>query len=323
MVKGNWERRAELAAQRRDEDKRLRAERKERVAGGGTVSAESVVTRLRQQQHAQGQDEGMLCWLSSSSPLPSPAVCRAMYRTGFCSTRKCRLVHPASPSPISRLRGVICFEEAEAAEVEEEVDPTPVDLFDLSSKQLCRLRFVSIGGLCVYDYAENCVWVRYCQELSSLTHKISRLAIQEEKEGDGAGEAGGKRGGEEEASGKDKYGDEKEACDDAAGGGVGDDARLTLNGTILQNKLNALKILPLILSFLTVRDIFCGFAVVSCRTRSGVLGDAASRLRKKTAFGQVSGLLSKKARAENKKSKKKAHIGQKDKIDAFARGIPR
>jgi len=157
----------------------------------------------------------------------------------------------------------------------------------------------------VYDYAENSVWGRYCQELGSLTHEISKLSILEEGEG----------------YGNDKYADEKEAFHDAAGGG--DDARLTLNGTILQNKLNALKILPLILSFLTVRDIFCGFAVVSCRTRSGVLGDVASRLRRKSAFGQVSGLLSKKSRAEKKKSKKNAHIGEKDKIDAFARGIPR
>ena len=104
MVKGNFERRKELAA-RRKADKKAEAERKSQ----GALRATPVEVRARLLHDAQLQgvsDEELQAWVVAPPPEDGTSrkgLCDDWWRTGFCSQRRCRLSHEDT---ISHLRGV-------------------------------------------------------------------------------------------------------------------------------------------------------------------------------------------------------------------------
>lgn len=300
MVKGNWERRAELAALRREEEKARKLEKKSR--GSSTkVSAESVVSRLKR-EGVEAQ-----CWLAAVDEASAVSVCRAFFRTGFCSAKRCRLLH--GPSPIAHLKGVCYRDEGGdgngVAEAGEELacDSSPVALSDLSTKNYRRLSFLAVGGVCVFDYTDPSVWERYSASLvvSCAVAVDPRAPIAE---------------GEDEDEDRDDFGENEDEKEGAA-------QRRPFEFTIVSKEGVARGLLSCVLSFLSVRDVFASFVFVSHKARKGVLSDSEMRLRRRAAFGDVSSLLSKKSKAEKKKRNKQAYIGSQDKVDAYARGIAR
>lgn len=297
MVKGNWERRAELAALRREEEKARKLEKKSKGGCLKVVSAESVVSRMKR----EGVDAQ--CWLAAVDEASAVSVCRAFFRTGFCSAKRCRLVHV--PSPIAHLKGV-CFrdEGGGGAEADEELacDSSPVALSDLSTKDYKRLSFVALGGVCVFDYADTTAWERYSASLvvSCAVAVDPRAPIAEGEDEDGDEEVGE----EDDETSRDQRPPPFECM-------------------IVSKQGVALGLLSCVLSFLSVRDVFGSFVFVCHKVRKGVLSDALVRLRKRAAFGDVSSLLSKKSKAQKKKRNKQAYIGAQDKVDAYARGIAR
>jgi hypothetical protein len=278
MVKGNWERRAELASLRREEEKERKAQRK---AGDKVPSSEAVVSRLR----GEGLVEGCRCWLDQLDA--EAEVCHAYFRSGECLVRRCKYPHLASP--ISHLSN-LAYPLGDGLLTERPCSSTSVALADISSKEYRSVRFISVGTRCVYDASAPSVWRAFSETF--ISRAIERLTIKEEVEG------------EEEADG-DEDGD------------AGDKER----------KPNAFiespKVLSLVLSFLSVQDVFGSLVVVSRSLKKGVLSDGPLRERKRAAFGAAASHLSKMKKIEQKKKSKAAFVGEKDKVDAYARGISR
>lgn len=311
MVKGNWQRRAELAAQRRDEDKARKAERRDRPKVQG-ASAESVVTRLRR----DGNNDALV-WLDvGDSASTGEESCRAWFRTGFCSAKKCRNAHGFSLQLHGRvvMRGAFGVDassdgdETDSPTTERLVEPEPVPLEQLSSKLLRRVRFISLAktGACVFDSSDAGAWEAHLAATAPLLllPELRSLAIAEGEEEEDEGERDATGGGETVA-------------------GAGQDKLRATFTRVLLSKLGAQIILPRLLAFLPVREIFASFVLTCSGVKKAALGDAETRNRRRAFLGDVSGALSKERKLERKRRAKQAHIGASDKVDAYARGIAR
>lgn len=311
MVKGNWERRAELAALRREEEKARKAEKKQ--AGPKATTAESVLARLR--RGGGDNAEGVMVWvLRADAAQHHELVCRSWYRTSFCEAKRCRCAHTASLA--SSVRGLV-YDESLEAELEEAVCEGPLDAASLPAKDLRFVRFIAVGGgRLVFDWARPQAWTVWAegQALPSLRAlSITEDAVGEADAGaDGEGEEGG---GDEGPAGGGGGGKRRGVAEKAAATASGAVCHLAALAT--SNRLSSL-----LLSFLPVRELGC---LLSCspRFKKAVLVDDASRQRRKTAFGLVSGDVSRSRKQEKKKSQKRAFIGSTDKVDAYARGIGR
>ena len=284
MVKGNWERRAELAAQRREEEKQRKAQRR---AGDKAPSAEAVVSRLR----AEGLVEGSQCWLDQPEAAEAE-VCHTYFRTGECAVRRCK--YPHIPSPISSLSNLI-YPLGDGVLTERPCSSTSVRLADISSKELRLVRFISIGARCVYDVSAPSVWSTFSETI--ISRAVERLTIKEEDE---------EQEEEEEAAAV-------AAAEEGAGG----------KGQKFMAFLDSPKVLSLVLSYLTIQDVFGSLIVVSRAVKKKLMSDGPLRERKRAAFGAAASHLSKMKKVEQKKKSKAAFVGEKDKVDAYARGISR
>jgi hypothetical protein len=94
MVKGNAQRRIELAERRKAES----AEEKERRAAGA-LFATPAEARARLLHDARGAEGRLLAWVTAEGP----SLCESWFRTGACPLRRCRHAHTDT---ISLLRGV-------------------------------------------------------------------------------------------------------------------------------------------------------------------------------------------------------------------------
>lgn len=103
MVKGNFERRKELA-EKRKEDRKAEVERKK--AGAALATPVEVRGRLLHDAKVAGATDDLLAWVAapaSDDDQTRKDVCDSWWRTGFCALKRCRLSHEES---ISHLRGV-------------------------------------------------------------------------------------------------------------------------------------------------------------------------------------------------------------------------
>eukprot|EP01038_Epipyxis_sp_PR26KG_P015131 gene15131-20369_t len=95
MVKGNWERRAELAAIRRDEKKNLKAAKKKgNDPNNGSLnnpSIDGIIYKLTYESMLTKVKEFVTIWLEDEDH--NNTLCQEFFRTELCSNKKCNLGH--------------------------------------------------------------------------------------------------------------------------------------------------------------------------------------------------------------------------------------
>eukprot|EP01041_Mallomonas_annulata_P010426 gene10426-21752_t len=216
MVKGNWERRAELAALRRSEEKLKIAQKKNvlhlteegihstitnisSITSGVVgivnerahrkISPEVVFSKLITTGHTSREDIIMLCWTSSDvsiSEVPvkdghnvGRFVCKAWYRSDVCTNRKCKLKHEGYP--MSEFKGVIYFEDDPDPKEQLCYGPFPIHL--ITTKTAKFIKFIALDNTIIYDYAHPCVWSSWydsqCLRLGMLNDQFPLSTIEE------------------------------------------------------------------------------------------------------------------------------------------------
>lgn len=176
MVKGNWERRAELADVRRAEAKAKKLARRQPKA----AAPESVVNKLIRDESIATLN--CLVWLENNEAVK---VCSAHFRGEMCGNKKCRIFHPSST--IAHLRGVPLPGDGDA-EMEDVACNEPILLHSVETRQLSRIRFISVDGRCVFDATQPGVWDSWYternQQLKENTANLKTITESEERDDD-------------------------------------------------------------------------------------------------------------------------------------------
>jgi len=172
MVKGNWERRAELASLRRAEEKERKALKKK----GKVVNPESILQKLHKDTMLKLNGARIDVYVADPE---GGMMCCAHLRTADCRVKRCRLMHHDSIS-IAHLRnlppigGIHCGKgddgcrpppvPAPAVTVVDSsmpekqcLPPCPIDEI-MPLKDWSALMFVAVDGECIYDYLTPEVW---------------------------------------------------------------------------------------------------------------------------------------------------------------------
>ena len=309
MVKGNWERRVELAAQRRQQSAK---DKKDQHRNPPVASAESVCTKLANSDDLLGSNSRMVVWL------PEPAdrtVCSEWQRTGDCSVKKCRLPHHAEDSAteqtISRLRHVFVLE----SHCEEPLC-FPVPLQHLQPRDRKSVRFASVDGVCVYDSAHPATWQRWAEQRALLLLSASTLPLDvvlEDEDGEMAAET----------TDVDVDVDDTDRQVQLLYGTDREQDAMTIQSSsscCLLNMLNKL-LLAEVLSWLTTGDLY-GLLGSTRSIRDIVLRDPTVRLRKHEALNERSRDDRRRREEEKRRRARQAHCKKSSKKDGFARGGP-
>jgi hypothetical protein len=159
MVKGNWERRAELAATRRLQHK------EEKLRPKPAVNGESVLTRLLRDELLLTSGATLWAWLET---VPSLDVCRSWFKLEECDNRKCKLSHVADT--LLKVRGIINDEGLDQMTIKQCTQP--VLLQSLSQKDSLRIRYVALNGSCIFDFEHLEVWEKWCEERSIYLKQV-------------------------------------------------------------------------------------------------------------------------------------------------------
>lgn len=336
MVKGNWERRAELSSQRRKEEKRKKEARK---AGVIDYTPRMICDILLQ---SQSEDLTMasatiLAYLDESSG----SSCLQHVR-GFdgCVKKRCKLSHGSGQ--VGHLRG--CNDGSELSSNTEKSISEGVSLRDLDKRMFDSILFLSVDGKLVFDYHYPENWDNYRRILNiSATERAKDKPLLEEGEEDEeageSGESGGSPGGKRKYS----VGNEKELdlldrrmrstsiCDS-----IDIDENENENekeSSPIQSEMDLemlapdqwkafLKFAPTtlvdqLLRLLEVREI-CYLRGASSTIKNAISASPYARreLRSKSANSNEV----KRKKQEKKKKQKNAFKSSNNKIDGFARG---
>jgi hypothetical protein len=160
MVKGNWERRAELVAARRIEE---RSQKAAKAAGSKQfATGESVVTKLMRDPWIEQSGSTVEAWLKGDS---DGRCCQAWLRTEQCATKKCKLSHEISVAHLAN----VPYDASRTTTEGETACTGPTNLRDVAKKDYNRLYFVAVNGTCVYDYSYPEVWSEWIQQRAVLT----------------------------------------------------------------------------------------------------------------------------------------------------------
>ena len=308
MVKGNWERRAELAALRREEEKALKAQRKERESKPRVASAESILVRLKR------EGPSLRVWLARPG---AEECCQLWFRTGFCELKKCRFAHTQTlglPLPLVE-------EGLEHHGLQELACEGPVEATALSPKDVRFVHFIALGDRALFDWARPQCWEGWAQ--GRAMPSLRALSITE---GDEAGDVreDGKEEGQAGGQGRGQGRGQKEGADKRGASGAAAQHACPLPPmlALLDSKRHAAVALGGLLAFLDVQEL-CRLQIACQKAKKAVQADAPSRERRRAAFGLVSGEVSRGRKQDRRKRQKGAFLGSADKVDAYARGIPR
>jgi hypothetical protein len=154
MVKGNWERRAEMAAARRIENKELKKCSKDRkkVATGEVARAKLL--------HMPVDTDTIVVWCVSPS---AKIVCSDWLRADNCKLKKCKLNHQGSS--LAHIRDIYCGDIPEKR-IEYMCDP-PVKLATLPARDANNIHFIAMGDRCIFDHLCPEVWNNFVFEFAS------------------------------------------------------------------------------------------------------------------------------------------------------------
>ena len=335
MVKGNWERRAELANVKRQEAR----ERKQLKKSGKVVNPESVLQKL--QKDSTLRAVGVCIEVYVAHP-DAGVVCKTHLRTADCRVKRCRLLHDECMS-VSHLRNIqpscggeftasidttttLGVESSTSVSEKRCLPPEPIDEV-MPLKDWSALMFVAIDGECVYDYTSSDVWNKWIAAYRVSAKKSGSLpTIDEdgEKDNDGDGSDGDDNAedGEELRPGAE--------CEDTTKRSGRIEAKKTLQVVAGSSGRNTLlgflercsTAAELLLMHLTVADLLCSLLPCSKGVKLCVLRDEGFRVRRREALSLLTRDLSKRKKDEKRKKAKNANVKKVDKKDGFARGGP-
>ena len=152
MVKGNWERRVELASQRRQEAKLKKEEKKLKTKTPKVVSPEAACNMLLQRCPDLVAESKIDAWLVNESGIK---VCSRYMRTEECTQKKCSYGHNCDslslyrniqPSPIASSSSSPSLSSSAAATAAQEEACFLVPLLDVLPKHRMLVRFIAVDG---------------------------------------------------------------------------------------------------------------------------------------------------------------------------------
>lgn len=332
MVKGNWERRAELSVLRRKEEKDRKAAKRLGYKSAAAVAA-SLLARDTSSELTGIESLKCFCFSEEEEGV---IVCSEYLRTGGCrhagkkgdkkkdkKERSCKYGHDTEC-----IQDV--FDKASIELPTEETEPRIVGPFDLrliSSKRHRHIAFIGVNGECVFDHLNPFVWVgsKYNNKAraGSVTSEVSE-----------PGDVDNDEGGIDRDFAMDSTAEGGGACVEKCPAGTpspllsqGDELECA---TLAQDQESITKARDLL--FKVTRKCYASIGSYLedeevahtkeiCKSfKDSVLQSLVLRTRIKEARSARAGALSKKKKAERKKSIKAANIGSKAKIDGFARG---
>lgn len=287
MVKGNWERRAEMANQRRMEAKQRKIDKKTKGP-----SIESICIHLLRDKYLQDQLSVIHCYL----PLDDSFLVCKSYLRSECSAKRCKYAHDGAS--ISMLR-TICDNPVDDKQFQEIGLNEPIMLQNLDIGSFARIRIIAIDSTIVYDAENLNVWKLHSERQNQLK-KDRELDVLEELEED-----------------KVSIVDTEDAPTET---------ELTACNIIINLfQLAPATMCNVILSYLSNNDL-CNIVQVNRHVRDICLRNDYFRYRKKEMLstnGALAARISKEKKVAKKKKSKEAFIPRTEKRDAFARGIAR
>lgn len=175
MVKGNWERRAQLASQRREEVKQKKAS-----AGSSKNHFESCYCKLSKEEDFSDY----MVWLSLQND--SDTCCSSFLRYEHCpKMKKCKLPHLSVGLGDLVLNGQTRLPSAEEhVETEESKVDIAVSLQTICSRDIYRIRFIALGKELVFDHKNPSVWDKFYSQRKYDKVGIPRTQLKCIAEGD-------------------------------------------------------------------------------------------------------------------------------------------
>lgn len=317
MVKGNWERRAELASQRKADGK-LKKEMKKETPSGERNKQESVYNKLIKDEALQEKDATdayplIWVWLQSEE---ETTVCSEWFRNESCyAGKKCKIPHPSVT-----VAHLLFNAEAPPYEIKDVQCDEPVPFRSIIRRNVNRICFIAVAKECIFDSGNPSIWQTwYAKRAPSID--LKGLGTIDE--------------GEELVEGVDKVTEEAEKmialltidCKSS-------DSDISSQKSILLSLVSApdKRLVVHMLSYLSNNDML-RFLHLSKALRLQCLSEEFAHdnsgrilhLRYKEALSvnmsKMKEVMSKMKREEKKKKSKQAHIsGKQGKKDGFARG---
>jgi hypothetical protein len=167
MVKGNWERRAEMVAARRLEE---RANKLNKAAGAKQfASGESVATKLLRDTLLRDGGARIEAWLEQEPP---EMICHSWLRQEKCSQKKCKYRHETNVAHLADL--------SYDPQTEHSAEPLcvgPIPLTDVIKKDYSKLRLIAVNGSCVYDHLFPDVWSHWSAQRAAVTAALDKSKL--------------------------------------------------------------------------------------------------------------------------------------------------
>jgi hypothetical protein len=302
MVKGNWERRAELVAARRLEERATKATKKAPKAK--QVGGESVLTKLLRDTSLLEMSPTPVIhvWLETDPP---EAVCRSWLRTEDCPQRKCKHKHGCNLG----LNGIAYEAEGEATEPR----CRAMELRAVAIRDAHRLRFVSVNGTCIFDHQYPDLWVEWLLYRQSTGEKS--LSTIQEADASAPEEAGSGAGGDDSLKDPGELSMEKLSLSPLC---TLDFSRFFLdfdNQTAATFNNVMVRLLPFLQNDEVVRLVTCNKQMLHHGLKIEYV-----RARRREGLAIYASQQSKAKKSEKRKKIKNANVKNDSKKDGFARG---
>jgi hypothetical protein len=345
MVKGNWERRAEMALIRRKEAKEKKANRNRPKS----VSSEAAWSKLHADEALQKSGAGITVWLEDASD-DAPPVCSSWFRCEECDVKKCRLSH--DQVTVAHLRNIAaevfeCDDGGSSELIRQERVCLPTKpLRDVTAREAVHIMVIAVDNTCVFDYRNPEAWTQWQASRSAAgagaggASRTLHTVLEEAHDGDM------NENSDNNSDSDDNHDRNGGSSDDEDGDG---ESRTVFK---MAAKLDRLAVLPgtdatSLHTSGSVSGIFtradtglvhgaeaiatCLFSLLDMPDLVALLQTAKAlkaycqrnelfRRRKRECLSELAHELSRQKKEEKKKRVKSANAKKTDKKDAFARG---
>ncbi|KAI8897226.1 hypothetical protein BC833DRAFT_649762 [Globomyces pollinis-pini] len=172
MVRGNADRRRELAQQRKEDQKQEALRKKE---GASAATFEEVRARLLNDAKKSNQScKELIAWIGVQDEESTVEVCVSYVRFGSCEKKRCKYKHEFTLCHLEGIDGM----NIEYPPTMTKVKPVGLAEVPAASKRVYNrtirthvreqsaVVFVEWGGILVYDYLNPLVFVRYVESQS-------------------------------------------------------------------------------------------------------------------------------------------------------------
>ena len=290
-MKGNWERRAELALHRRLESKEKKAAKKSKAP-----TLPSIVHKLYSDDDLRNRVE-----LYLRTPGEEPVqLCRRWFRFDSCGAKKCKYRHDDSFQTLSHVKNIDSVTNMDDSITTDIAVSAPIILgsCDLAPKDVESIRFIAVDGHLIYDAADSEVYKMWA--LCFYTNKSGMLAE-----------------GCEEDIAEDEVTD---ALASAALSGAGNISAATSPLSLFVKMAAKQHLFIRVLSYLTM-DCSITHLMLACKQiKRSMLSIDAFRSQLREHQTSAKALRSREEKRDKKKKQKNAFISSDAKKDNFARG---